>query len=335
MKTKRMLRSLLALVMVLGLFLGCGIPEAQARENQDEDMPVYALIFENKDQAFLSTAFLMQEEGYTYLMTTDSSTYLLDEGCTARLVGPNINETAVCLGSQGYFAYYYAPGLTGSPACIKADSNPSKLYMMMPKLSGSYFDGYKYEELNTKKWKRFDDRLLISDKKMPESLAFGALVYDENGVVGCATQANKGHLAIASFVGMDFPEEASLEYYEGGGLGTGYVAGSRAGEQFWLNHRYTVPLLLDRSLNNCRGFTLEYEVTDVSMGKLSGSADVYVRTPVQGWKKVKTFNASIGRTTVEVEISSPLTFDAVAVICKGSGNGSLRYSDWMAIRDPR
>ena len=99
---------------------------------------------------------------------------------------------------------------------------------------------------------------------------------------------------------------------------TGVVSGSFSDEKFWRNNRYTTPYEFDQTLVSCTGFTMDFELLEVSAGNLlSGDFiwEVYVRRSNGSWKSVDSFYLYDYETTVQVEFD-PLTIDAVAVVCQ-------------------
>lgn len=317
---KRSVKLFAALLAVFWMFCGFSLPSditcaPLSGSQKVDDYPVYALVFQNREHKVLTTAFLLREttlsDQHTYLITTNSSSYLLDQGYTARLIGPDFDTQARLLGAQGCFAFYDAPGLTRKPALTRATSLESNLVMMTPEPSGDTFTGWKKEVYNTAKWSQFESDLMISDLPMPESLAFGALVYQGNGVVGCATQANNDHLAFSIFTDMKFPQEFSLE----AAGQPAYLSGAWSAEKIQFAGRSTCPFLLDIAVRNCLEFTVDYEQKSVEQG----SFELYVRTTEGKWANLQTFTMQTSKTSVTVKPDAPLSFDAVAVVPSSKG----------------
>ena len=97
------------------------------------------------------------------------------------------------------------------------------------------------------------------------------------------------------------------------------ISGTWSDTKFWRSNRYTYPYEFNQTLNSCTGFTLDYEIVEVTKGSLSGNFkfEIYVRTSSGSWKSVETFSLNgADEKTVQVTFKDPLTIDAVAVICQ-------------------
>lgn len=329
---KRSVKLFAALLAAFWIFCGFSLPSditcaSLSSSLKVDDYPVYALVFESREHKVLTTAFLLREttlsDQHTYLITTNTSSYLLDQGYTVRLIGPDFDTQARFLGAQGCFAFYDAPGLSRRPALTRATALESNLVMMTPELSGDAFTGWKKEVYNTAKWRQFDPDLMISDLSMPESLAFGALVYQGDGVVGCATQADEGHLAFSTFTDLKFPQEFSLE----AAGQPAYLSGAWSTEKTQFTGRSTCPFLLDIAVRNCLEFTVDYELKSAEQG----SFELYVRTTEGKWANLQTFTMQTSKTSVTVKPDTPISFDAVAVV--PSSRGTTIDAASIGIRD--
>lgn len=114
------------------------------------------------------------------------------------------------------------------------------------------------------------------------------------------------------------------------------ISGSWSDTKFWRSNRYTYPYEFNKQLVGCTGFTLDYEIVEVSKGSLSGSNfkyEVYVRTSTGSWKSVKTFYMDDDMVTVNITFDDPLTIDAVAVICHKNANVS--YTHAITVRNAK
>ncbi len=112
----------------------------------------------------------------------------------------------------------------------------------------------------------------------------------------------------------------------------GYISGSWA-NKFIRNGMASESYELDSTLYNCSGFTLEYEVYEVTRGKLKSGSQfkVFVRTTDGDWVSVKTFKLKDNKATLDLRFDKKMDVESVAVVCYQEGN--LGYSFGLAVRD--
>jgi len=142
-------------------------------------------------------------------------------------------------------------------------------------------------------------------------------------------------LALILIVGV-LPQSAqaldlsSFENFKKQALGT--VSGSWSDTKFWRSNRYTYPFEFDSVLKQCTGFTLNYKVEEVTQGSLSGrfKFEIYVRNTKGNWKSVGDFYLEDYEATTKVKFDSPMSIDAVAVICLKQGN-AVSYTHSMTV----
>ena len=63
---------------------------------------------------------------------------------------------------------------------------------------------------------------------------------------------------------------------------SGTVSGYWTGEKFWRNNRYTEPFAFYSALNNCTGFTMDFELVEVYEGNLLSGDFKSQRVPIDG-----------------------------------------------------
>ena len=111
------------------------------------------------------------------------------------------------------------------------------------------------------------------------------------------------------------------------------VSGSYSEEPIWRNYHCAYPFVFDEPLASCVGFTMDYSITEVTKGDMTGSRyimEVYGLTTQGSWKLLDSFYPQGLETTVELSFD-PVSIEAVAVICQKQGEYS--YSESMTIRD--
>lgn len=113
---------------------------------------------------------------------------------------------------------------------------------------------------------------------------------------------------------------------------TGAVRGCWWDEPLKRSNRYTIPFEFYSTVSRCKGFTLNYEITEVTKGDLEGTFKfaVYVRNSSGDWKYVHEFKMDDLSTSTKVRFD-PMSIDAVAVYCMK--NATLNYSYNFTITD--
>ncbi len=140
-------------------------------------------------------------------------------------------------------------------------------------------------------------------------------------------QPDDSSFSIASEASAPAPAEATQALPSGG-----YLSGSWA-NKFNRNGTSSRSFELDSTLYDCGGFTLEYEVMEVTQGKLKSGSQfkAFVRTSDGEWVSVKTFKLKDKKATVDIRFDKAMDVESVAVVCYQEGNFS--YSYVLGIRD--
>ena len=107
----------------------------------------------------------------------------------------------------------------------------------------------------------------------------------------------------------------------------GAVSGYWSDESFTRSNRSSYPFIFYSDVSRCTGFTLNYEITEVSKGSLDGNFKfaVYVRNSSGKWKYVDEFKLEGDSISRNVTMDS-MTIDAVAVLCLKSGEYNYSYN---------
>lgn len=91
-------------------------------------------------------------------------------------------------------------------------------------------------------------------------------------------------------------------------------------EEFWRTYNKTYWSKLERTLESCMGFTLNFQLTDVEEGSGYGYYEVYIRKTDGSVEMIHGFNVdSQEKQEVEIKLDPTKTFDAVAVVCQNHG----------------
>lgn len=128
---------------------------------------------------------------------------------------------------------------------------------------------------------------------------------------------------------IDYVEEVTVPAQ----IDYGYLPAEWSDEPYKRNGCTSYPLVLDTPLQKCRGFTVDYEISDVD-GRMKADSkfQIFYRTADGTWVKGEQFYLDDWFASVEQTISKPVTVTEVAVLCLNSGNFSWSVS--MGIRSP-
>ncbi len=98
----------------------------------------------------------------------------------------------------------------------------------------------------------------------------------------------------------------------------------------------TIPLVLEKPLINCKGFSLEYELLELTGAKLSKNSRcvVYYCTGKGTWVRAKECKVPEGYTTLDVKLTRPETITQVAVFFVPGGNGRYSYNHYFNLYHP-
>ena len=100
------------------------------------------------------------------------------------------------------------------------------------------------------------------------------------------------------------------------------------------NMGYTFPFVFNEPLRSCNGFTLDYQIMEVSHGNLEGNFryEVLVRTVQGDWKSAGTFQMNGYSASLDVQLDQPRGIDAVAVVC--GKQDKVIYSFDLSVSNP-
>ena len=108
---------------------------------------------------------------------------------------------------------------------------------------------------------------------------------------------------------------------------------SRSLEKFEKLGYWTYPLVLDETLGNCRGFTLHYEVDEITKGAIPATTnfEVYARAAGGKWKKIHTFKLYGDEAIEDIKIKNGMDIDEIAVLCRH--RKALSLTESIALSD--
>ena len=114
----------------------------------------------------------------------------------------------------------------------------------------------------------------------------------------------------------------------------GAVGGYWSSEELRRSNHTSYPFELYSPIRRCKGFTLNYEITEITKGKLDGNFKytVVVRTTSGEWRNVADFQMKGNSTSTYIRLNNPISFDAVAVFCLK--NATVEYSYYFTITNP-
>lgn len=111
----------------------------------------------------------------------------------------------------------------------------------------------------------------------------------------------------------------------------GDVKGEALEEKFWRRNRYTYVYELERTLERCMRFTLNYQIVSVDQGSPYGYQEVYVRLTDGEWKMIQGIEVeSQDIHHFDIVLDPTVSFDALAVVCQRDG---YSFTDSYSISD--
>ena len=103
-------------------------------------------------------------------------------------------------------------------------------------------------------------------------------------------------------------------------------------EKFWRTSRYTYVRELEKTLESCRFFTLNCQITSVDYGNVYGNHDVYIRLTDGEWRCIGTVQVtSQALHSFDFPLDPSVSFDALTMVCQTNGDWSYSYN--MTITD--
>ncbi len=89
-------------------------------------------------------------------------------------------------------------------------------------------------------------------------------------------------------------------------------------EQFQKSGKTAYPYVLEETLYDCQGFTLHYEMDEITKGALTCTTkyEVYVRPEAGKWKKVDTFTMKGDEAIVDVSWKEKIDVDEIVILCQ-------------------
>lgn len=188
----------------------------------DPDMPIFSLIFEKDDDVVTTTAFYVQDthgDGSTYLITTNVTTPLVQDGYNTILAKAGYEEEATYIASKGQFAFYYAPGLEELQPLQIADGFTSLLIAFFQNVKDDSFF-LDYDVFDISGWVDFGTYYLNAGSTLSSTVYLGAPCMELNDlrIAGLITTRNDGQIAVQSLLDLKFLPETALFDAEGNAL---------------------------------------------------------------------------------------------------------------------
>lgn len=186
-------------------------------------------------------------------------------------------------------------------------------------------------------WKKVNTFTMRGDEAIVDVSWNEKIDVDEIAIL-CQHNKAFSYVANAAFSDAVYePVEYSYESYDTDNdvsVNGQYLSGSWSDTLFKRNGRQSYPFVLDNSLKKCKGFTLDYSVSNVTKGTMKEDSKfmVYYKTADGTWNKGPEFTLDDGFASVNVKLKKAATVTQVAVHCMNAGYFSYQYS--LGVRDP-
>jgi len=256
-------------------------------------------------------------------MLTHSSEFGLDGKETRRTVynknGIQIDEYAPD-GSVVLSSFCTPGGILERTLAFKAEGNVEKQYYPGGGLKGELH----YNASNRLLWEvYYSENGSLSSKRECEYSGGGSLTrklfYRADGKL--EKEINfKNPDGVPGEWEYFYDDEGEFLYKEGTVASFGW---SWSDDRVILSSYRGYPLLLEKSIENCVGFTLDFKISSVDYGSPYGTQSVYIKDDAGSWKKVGSLDApSYTTVTVKITLDSLTTFSSVFVLPSTSKNTS-------------
>ena len=115
---------------------------------------------------------------------------------------------------------------------------------------------------------------------------------------------------------------------------SGYLSGYWSDTQFKRSGNYSYPYVLNTPLKKCKGFSLDYAITEVTSGKMKSDSKfaVFVCSTDGTWTRVKEFNLDDYEASVTIKLDKATTITQVAIQCMNAGTFTYNYN--LGLYDP-
>ena len=183
------------------------------------------------------------------------------------------------------------------------------------------------------KWKKLDSFKLYGDEAIVDVKIKNKMDIDEIAVL-CMSNKDFSYvqnIAVTDVIcDQQYVQEPPVQEY----VPTVYLPGYWSDSVFKRSGRQSNPFVLNEPMRKCKAFTLDYEVTEVTEGKMKDDSRfvVYYQTYNGEWNRGEEFTLDEGFASVYVKLPKAATVNQVAVHCMNAGQFSYNFS--LGIRDP-
>lgn len=182
-------------------------------------------------------------------------------------------------------------------------------------------------------WKKLDSFKLYGDEAIVDVKIKNKMDIDEIAVLRMSNKSCSyvHNIAVTDAICDQPPvqEQPVPEY-----VPSVYLPGYWSDSLFTRSGRQSSPFVLNEPMKKCKAFTLDYEVTEVTEGKMKDDSRfvVYYQTYNGEWNRGEEFTLDEGFASVYVKLPKAATVNQVAVHCMNAGQFSYNFT--MGIRNP-
>lgn len=114
------------------------------------------------------------------------------------------------------------------------------------------------------------------------------------------------------------------------------LAGDWSSERVAVGGTSCYPWIFDEAVDNCTGFTMHYQITNINYGKVYGTYGLYRKTQQNNWERIGTFEVSDQSEIIKTfEFDDPISFTALAVAAPAGRSFNfdslLWFDDWYLV----
>lgn len=190
-----------------------------------------------------------------------------------------------------------------------------------------------YARASGEKWKKIHSFKTYGDEAIEDIKISKKMDIDEIAVL-CMHKERLSFVQNIAISDADYDIRYTEYDAPSSSVPTGYLPGYWSDSLFKRSGRQSNPFVLNEPIKKCKAFTMDYEVTEVTEGRMKADSRfvVYYQTYNGEWNKGEEFTLDEGFASVYVKLEEPATVTQIAVHCMNAGQFSYNFS--IGIRNP-
>ena len=190
-----------------------------------------------------------------------------------------------------------------------------------------------YARASGGKWKKLDSFKLYGDEAIADVRIKNKMDIDEIAVL-CVSNKELSYTQNIAITDAIYDHKYEQQAPVQDPAPSGYLPGYWSDTLFKRSGRQSYPFVLNDPIRKCRGFILDYEVTEVTQGRMKADSkfEIFYQTFDGTWNRGGEFTLDDGYASVNVRLSDAVTVTQIVVHCMNAGQFSYQYN--MGVRNP-